>query len=411
MERIYLDYAAATPLDPRVRTAMEPYFSDEYGNPSSIHERGRYAKNAIDASRKSIARILQCQPDEIIFTSGGTESDNLAISGSTLYRTQYGTKFGARGHLITSVIEHPAVLNTFKRLEKEGFEVTYVPVDRDGLVSVAAVQNLVRADTLLVSIMYVNNEIGTIQPIAEIGRLIKEMKREREKKENNFPLYFHSDASQAAGFLKIHVEKLGIDLMSLNSGKIYGPKGVGGLFVRRGVMLEPMNYGGGQERGLRSGTENVAGIVGFAKAFEIAAEESHYESSRLTVLRDYFIGRLLKEIPDTALNGHPTMRVPNNINVSIRGIDGEALVIYLDAQGIAASTGSACSSAALEPSHVIGALGRTADAKNSLRFTLGRATTRKDIDAVMNILPSIAATLCRGSSSISKNTFKPIKLS
>ena len=374
-KEIYLDYAAATPVDRRVKRAMEPYWAREYGNPSSIHTSGTKARAAIAEARRSIAKILGCTSDEIIFTSGATEADNLAVRG--ICGALFESKLRTKGHVVVSKIEHEAILRAAEAVEKEGHAVTYLDVNEYGLVLPDTVKRILRADTVLVSIGYANNEIGTIQPIAEIGKVVR-----AHRKGKHHP-YFHTDASQAAGFLKLDVQKLGVDLMTLNSGKIYGPKGIGCLFVRRGTPFVPLIYGGGQERGLRSGTENVPGIVGFAKALEIAEGERAAESDRLTKLRDYFIRRLQEAIPDLGivLNGHQSMRLPNNVHISIPGVEGEAAVLYLDVKGIRSATGAACTALASKPSHVILALGRAPEyAMGSLRFTLGRGTTKRDLD-------------------------------
>src|SRR3989338_119156 len=347
MREVYLDCAATTPLDPRVKAAMEPYWDVSYGNPSALYRQGRLAKEAVDQARERVARILHFRADEIIFTAGGTEADNIAIFGATAM-FPFDAAHGKR-HLITTAIEHHAGLRSFEALGREGWEVTYLPVSEDGLVGPAAVRAAIRPDTLLVSVMYANNEVGTIQPLAEIGDIIKRVRKERGAAGNQLPIYFHSDASQAAGFLDLDLSKLGVDLLSLNGGKIYGPKGVGALFVRSGVRLKPIFHGGGQEKNLRSGTENIPVIVGFAKAIEIAEAEREAESVRLTELRDYLISRLTTEIPKTVLNGHPVERLPNNVNVSVLDIEGEAVILYLDAKGIAISTGSACTSTTLDP--------------------------------------------------------------
>lgn len=367
---------------------MGPYWGEVYGNPSALYRQGRLAKEAVDQSRETVAGILHSRSEEIIFTAGGTEADNIAIFGAAqMFR-------GRAKHLITTTIEHHAALRSFETLEREGWDVTYAPVSGDGIVDPEAIRRAIRSDTLLVSVMCANNEIGTIQPIQEIGRVLKDERKKRSAEGNSLPNYFHCDASQAAGFLDLDVQKLGVDLMSLNGGKIYGPKGTGCLFVRSGVRVKPIFHGGGQEKNLRSGTENVPGIVGFAKALEIAEAERERESGRLVELRDYLIRRLTAEIPKTVLNGHPTKRLPNNVNVSVLDIEGEAVILYLDARGIAISTGSACTSTTLDPSHVILALGKPYEyAHSSLRFTLGRSTTREDIDYVMEVFPGIVEKL------------------
>ena len=395
MREVYLDHAATTYLDPRVKEAMEPYWTEEFGNPSSLYRSGRRAKEALDNARQTVARILNCRPDEIIFTGGGTEAINLAIFGVAHFHSNILKNVGmSRGHLITSKIEHHAVLHSMQALEKEGFEVTYLDVDEYGFVAPEKVKAAIRPDTILVSVMYANNEIGTIEPIEEIGRVIRKTRDERKAAGSQTPIFFHTDACQAAGALDMDVQKLGPDLLAINGSKIYGPKGVGCLFVRRGVRLKPLIYGGGQENNLRSGTENVPGIVGLAKAFEIAQGEREKESARLAELRDYFAARILKEIPKVVLNGHPSKRLSNNVNISVLDIEGEAVILYLDARGVYISTGSACTSTTLDPSHVILALGRPYEyAHGSLRFTLGRRTTKEDLDYVMEVFPAIVEKL------------------
>lgn len=408
MREVYLDHAATTYLDPRVKEEMEPYWMEEYGNPSSLYLRGRRAKDALDKARAIVARILNCKPEEIVFAGGGTEAINLAVFGvarqCNLYQSQISatTDGGtvSKGHLITSKIEHHAVLHSMEELEKDGFEVTYLEVDEYGMVNPEEVRKALRPNTILVSIMYANNEIGTIEPIEEIGKVIKEYRKDKFGIGNSKfeispkPPFFFTDACQAAGALELDVQKLGVDLLAFNGSKIYGPKGVGALYVRRGVQLKPLIYGGGQENNLRSGTENVPGVVGLAKALEISQEEKKEENARLTELRDYLIHRLVTEIPKTILNGHPTKRLPNNVNVSILDIEGEAVVLYLDAKGIYISTGSACTSTTLDPSHVILAIGRPYEyAHGSLRFTLGRRTTKEDLDYLMEVLPAVVEKL------------------
>ena len=374
---IYLDHAATTPMDPLVYEVMKPYFIDKFGNPSSIYQTGQIAKNAIEKSRLQVAEILNAKPEEIIFTSGGTESDNLAILGVARANKHKGK------HIITSNIEHHAVLHACEALEKEGFEVTYIPVEKNGIVSPDKVKKAMRDDTVLVSIMYANNEIGTIQPIAKIGRTCKK---------RGIP--FHTDACQTTGALMLDVDKLHLDLMTINGSKMYGPKGVGVLYIRKGIALSQIMYGGGQEKKIRPGTENVPAIIGFAKALEIAEKEREKESKRLTKLRDYMIKEILNKIPKTQLNGDAINRLPNNVNISILEIEGESLLLRLDMKGISASSGSACTSGSLDPSHVILALGKPSFvAHGSLRFTLGRSTTKKDIDYVLEVLPKIAEDL------------------
>ena len=400
MKEVYLDHAATTYLDPRVKEAMEPYGEIEYGNPSSLYRPGRRAKDALDLARATIAEILRCKPEELIFTGGGTESINLAILGTARFYEKPITHNlepkTSHGHLITTKIEHHAVLHAMEALQKEGFEITYLEVDEDGLVDPDDIKKELREDTILVSIMYANNEIGTIEPIAEIANVIREFKKKNLQPTtyNLQPPFFHTDACQATGALEMDAQKLGVDLLSLNASKMYGPKGVGALFIKKGVRVKPIIYGGGQENNLRSGTENVSGIVGFAKAFEIAQKEREAENSRLTRLRDYLIKRLTTEIPKVVLNGDPIKRLPNNVNVSVLDIEGEAVILYLDAKGIYISTGSACTSTTLDPSHVILAIGKPYEyAHGSLRFTLGKRTTLEDLDYVMKVFPEVVEKL------------------
>lgn len=385
MKEVYLDNAATTKVDPRVVEAMLPYFSEHYGNPSSIYKIGHESKIVVDEARERIAKILGgIKPDEILFTSGGTESDNMAVLGSARKHKD------KKKHIITSQIEHHAVLFPCEKLEKEGFEVTYLQVDRYGVVNPGDVKKALREDTVLVSIMYANNEIGTIEPISEIAAVIKKF---REENKTPFP-YFHTDACQAAGYLDLNVNTLGVDMLTLNGSKVYGPKGVGILYLRNGVKIEPLVYGGGQEKNLRSGTENIASIVGLARALEIADEEKEEEAERLTKLGEKLKEGILKKIPKTFLNGHPTNRLPNNINMTILDIEGEALILHLDNYGIYTSTGSACTSQSLDPSHVILAMGLPYEAAHgSLRFAMGRYTTEEDIDYVLEKLPGVVENL------------------
>src|SRR3989339_1679600 len=381
-KRIYMDHAAAAPMDKRVKKPTRPDWTENFGNPNAIYKEGLIARSAVETARKDIAKILGARVKEIIFTNGGTESDNLAIFGIA--------KNFKSGHIITTKFEHHAVLNSCKRLEKEGFEVTYLDVGKEGVINPKDVAKALKPETILVSIMYANNEIGTVQPIREIAKAIRDFKK---KNGAVFP-YFHTDACQAPSYLDINVERLGVDLMTINGSKIYGPKGIGLLYAKNGIKLEPLLYGGEQERRLRPGTENVPAIVGLAEALKIAEQEREKESARLIKIRDYFIGRLLGEIPKTVLNGHSAERLPNNINVSILDAEGESIVLYLDEAGVACSTGSACTSESLEPSHVIMAIGKPhAYAHGAMRFSLGRSTTKKDIDYVMKVLPGIIKKL------------------
>lgn len=379
-KQIYLDYAAATPVDPVVLHAMQPYFSASFYNPSALYTPATEVKQDISDARTTVADYLGSQQDTIVFTSGGTESDNMAIFGVTRKHKNIATlqHRNTKGHIITTSVEHSAVLEPIRMLEKEGFDVTYIPVDSDGLVNAKDVADALREDTVLVSVMYVNNEIGTIQPLADIGRIILKWRKEHN---TAFP-YFHTDACQATNYLDMNVERLHVDLLTANGSKIYGPKDVGILYVRRGVPLEPLVLGGGQEFGYRSGTENVPGIIGFATSVELIIKEK--EHNLVKHLRDYFWTKLKKEIPGVSLNG-PTVdsgiRLPNNLNVYIEGIDAEALVLYLDAKGIYCSVGSACSNIVKERSHVLEAIGKKKEfAGSCVRFTLGRDTTKKDID-------------------------------
>lgn len=376
---IYMDHAATTYVDERVLENMLPYFTQHFGNPGGFYAIGKDAQDAVEASRASVAEALNCLPSEIIFTGSGTESDNMAVLG-------IARKHASKGkHIITSSIEHHAVERPMMQLKREGFDVTFLPVDKYGQVSPDALKAALREDTILVSIMMANNEIGTLQPIAEMGAILKE-----------HPAYFHTDACQGAGSMDLDVQKLGVDLLTLNGSKIYGPKGVGALYIRKGVTLKPILFGGGQERGLRSGTENVPSIVGLAKALEIAQAERVAENQRLSQLRDRLSEGLLKRIPKTILNGHPTERLPNNVNVSILDIEGEAFTLFLNEFGIYASTGSACTSESLDPSHVIIATGLPYEcAHGSIRFTLGRKTTEEEVDYVLNIVPKVVEILRR----------------
>jgi cysteine desulfurase len=386
-EEIYLDHAATSPLDPRVFEVMKPYLMSEFGNPSSFHTTGRKAKEAVDDARDVIAKFLNCKAEEIVFTGGGTEANNLAILG-------IARAYKAKGnHLVTDTIEHHAVLNPIEHLvKKEECEATFVAVDRYGLVDPQKVFDGITEKTLLVSVMYANNEIGTIEPIEEIGKKIVEWKTAHGRKPTELP-YFHVDACQAAGSLSLDVKKIGCDLMTVNGAKVYGPKSVGFLYVRSGVRPEPIVFGGTQEWGLRPGTENVPGIVGLAEALKISIAEQEHENARLIALRDKLIAGLLA-IPKTRLNGHPTQRLPNNVNVSILDIEGEAMILYLDEAMIRASTGSACTSSSLDPSHVIIATGLPYEAAHgSLRCTLGRGTRECDIDRLLEALPPIVITL------------------
>jgi cysteine desulfurase len=377
MKRVYLDYAATTPTHPDVVREMLPYFTDSFGNPSSIYSYGQEAKGAIEEAREKVAVLIGAREDEIVFTSGGTEADNFAIKGTAFAHQS------KRNHIIASTIEHHAVLETCHFLERRGFSVTYLPVDEYGLVDPAELKEAITDNTALVSVMHANNEIGTIQPIKELAVIAREA-----------GAYFHTDAVQTVGHIPVNVDELGVDLLSISAHKLCGPKGVGALYIRKGTRLVPFMHGGGQERNRRGSTENVPAIVGFGKAAEIARQEMPEEGPRLTILRDCLIKRILNQIENTRLNGHPLKRLPNNVNISISYVEGESMLLNLDLEAICASTGSACSSASLEASHVLLALGLTHEqAHSSLRFTMGKWTTEKDVDRVMETLPQIVNKL------------------
>ena len=377
MDRIYLDNAATTAVSPEVLEAMLPYFTQCFGNPSSIHSTGRDARRVVDAARKQVAAAIGAQPQEIYFTAGGSESDNWAIKGTAFAKRSKGN------HIITSAIEHHAVLHTCAWLEKQGFEVTYLPVDEFGRVRVEDVEKAITDKTILITIMAANNEIGTIQPIAEIGKLAHDK-----------GILFHTDAVQAIGAMPIDVNAMHIDMLSMSGHKFHGPKGIGALYIHKGVKIDQYLHGGAQERGQRAGTENLAGIVGMGKAIEIATQHLEENAARLTVLRDKLIDGILAEIPDVRLNGHRTQRLPNNVNVSVRYVEGEALLLRLDLAGIAGSSGSACTSGSLDPSHVLLAIGLPHEiAHGSLRLSLGTDTTEAEIDEVLDKLPGIVKNL------------------
>ncbi len=374
MRKVYMDHAATTPMDMEVFEAMKPYFFQKYGNASSLHSFGMEAKETLEKSREAVATFIGGDADEIIFTGGGTESDNLAIKG-IVFRAR-------KGHIITSSIEHPAVLETCKFLEKKGFRVTYLPVDRYGVVNPKDVQNAIEKDTVLITIMHANNEIGTIEPIDEIGKIASE---------RGIP--FHTDAVQSVGKIPIDVKKMSIDLLSISGHKIYGPKGVGALYIKKGRRIDALMHGGRHERGVRSSTENISGIVGLAKACELAKERREKDVKKMRGLRDTLIRGVL-EIEESYLNGHPEKRLPSNAHFYFRGIEGESLILMLDDAGIAASTGSACSSKKLAPSHVLLAIGlKPEDAHGSLRLTLGRGNDEEDVAYVLETLPEIVKKL------------------
>ncbi len=379
---IYLDHAATTAVDPRVVEAMLPYWTERYGNPSSIYRVGREAHHAMDQARQTVADILCCSPNEVIFTSCGTESDNLALRGVAFERRQ-STK---KNHIITSPIEHHAIGHTVEQLQKHfGFDVTYVPVDRYGLVDPAAVEKAIQPDTALISIMYANNEVGTVEPIADIGAIARAYK-----------VPFHTDAVQAGGTLNLDVKALNVDLMSLSAHKFYGPKGVGLLYARKGIPFLPMQTGGGHERNRRAGTENVAYIVGLATALRLAYEESEASNARIARLRDRLVAGVLERIPHSQLTGHLAKRLPNSASFIFNFIEGESILLNLDLLGVAASSGSACTSASLAPSHVLTAMGYPHEiAHGSLRLSLGKENTDEDVDYVLDILPAIIDKLRR----------------
>ena len=373
-----MDYGAGMPVDSRVFEAMKPYWLEKYGNPSSAHSFGAAAKNAVMESREKVARLIGAEkPEEIIFTSGGTESNNLAIKGVAYRNKDKGN------HIITTAIEHISIINICKHLRKQGFEITRIPVDREGLVKPQEVEDAMTDGTILVSCMYANGEIGAIQPIRAIGEIARDNQ-----------ICFHVDAVAAAGKVPIDVEEENIDLLAVSSNDMYGPKGVGALYIKKGTRIEPVIQGGGQERGLRSGTENVPGIVGMGKAAEIAAVEMEAEGRRLTKLRDKLIKGVLDTIESSYLNGHPTRRLPNNANLRFSYIEGESLILGLDMSGIQVSSGSACTSKTLEPSHVLLAIGLAhEEAHGSLVFTMGKQNSEDDVDYVLEVLPSVVKRL------------------
>lgn len=380
---IYMDHAATTPVRREVLEAMLPYFTSNFGNPSSIYTIAQEARKAVDESRETIARCLGGRVSEVVVTSGGTESDNTALKGAAFALRQTGN------HIVTTAIEHHAVLHTCHQLEQFGFEVTYLPVDQYGLVDPDDVGRAITDRTVLVSVMLANNEIGTIEPVADISRVVKEEARRR-----NRTIVFHTDAVQAAGFLELNVRALGADMLSLSAHKFQGPKGVGALYIRRGTPFEPQQMGGGQERQRRSGTENVAGMVGMAEALRLATEERERVSAHCRSLRDKIIAGIEERVERAHLNGHPTLRLPNNVNICFEDVEGEPILLGLDFSGIAASSGSACSSASLEPSHVLLAIGRPADlAQGSLRITLGRDSTEQEVDYLLSVLPGLVSRL------------------
>jgi cysteine desulfurase len=378
MNRIYLDYNATTPVDPEVFDAMLPYFSAQFGNAASIHSFGQKAAAAVETARESVAALLGARQQEIVFTSGGTESDNHAIFGIVAALSSTSSP-----HIITSPTEHEAVLNACQELEKRGVAVTYLPVDRDGRGDPQSVKDAIRPETVLITLMHANNELGTVQPLAEIGRIAAEA-----------DVYFHTDAVQSAGKLPIDVNAMQLDLVSISGHKLYAPKGVGALYVRSGTRLRQLLYGGHHQRGARPGTENVAGTVALGKAAQIAQRSLAQESTRLAALRDQLETGLLSRIPHSFVNGAGAMRTPNTTNIAFPGIEGESLIIALDLKGVACSAGAACSSGAIEPSHVLTAIGLPAeDARASIRFSLGKPTTAEDIETCLRIVPAVVEQL------------------
>ena len=377
MNGIYLDNAATTAVRQEVVEAMIPFFSEIYGNPSSLHMFGQKANRALEQSRRTVAEVLNVQPGEIYFTSGGTESNNLAIKGIAYANQSRGR------HLITSSIEHHAVLNVFRELEKQGFEATFLPVDRNGVVSLDALKESIRPDTILISIMLANNEIGTIQPISQVSRIAKER-----------GILLHTDAVQGIGKLPVDVRQLDVDLLSLTAHKFYGPKGTGALYVRRGISIKPLLEGGHQERILRPGTENIPGVVGLATALRLAYEYLDRESAHLAFLRDRLEAEIRRRVPDVSINGHPEQRVPNISNMSFASVEGEALLLTLDTKGIAVSTASACSAGSTEPSHVLSATGLDPVlAQGTIRFSFGHANTEAEVDYVIDAVSETVSRL------------------
>lgn len=377
MMRIYMDYAATTPVDTRVHEAMEPYWEEKFGNPSSIHSHGQEASEAVENARRAVSVLLGASPSEIIFTSGGTEADNTAIKGTGYALREKGN------HIITTSIEHHAVIHTCEFMISQGFDVTFLSVGKDGIVDPAAIEKAITKKTILISVMHANNEVGSVQPISEIGHIARKNS-----------IFFHTDAVQTCGHLKIDVEKMNIDLLSLSSHKFYGPKGVGALYLRRGTPYVPFIHGGAQEAGRRSSTLNVPGIVGLGRAAQIARKEMETEHTRILNLRNRLLDNIQKRNEGIHLNGHPAKRLPNNINISVENVEGEALLMNLDLEGIAASSGSACGSDSKQPSHVLTALGLSPElARGSLRLTLGRYTTEEEVDRVSKVLTEAVSHL------------------
>lgn len=377
MRKVYLDHSATTPVHPEVLEAMLPYYKEKFGNPSSIHEYGRVAKTALEEAREKVAKLFNCSPYEIYFTSGGTESNNLAIKGVAFANKKKGK------HIITSSVEHHAVLESCKFLKKEGYEITYLPVDRWGLVDPDDLRKNIKDDTILVSIMHVNNETGTIQPIEELVRIAKEK-----------GVYFHTDAVQSAGKIPIDVGKLPVDLASISAHKIYGPKGVGAIYIRKGTRIIPLSHGGHHERSRRAGTENIPGIVGLGEAVEMVLKDMDKHNKHLKNLTETFFKKLKETVKDIQLNGHFDKRIPSTLNISFKGVEGESIILSLDMKGVAVASGSACTSGSLEPSHVLSAMRiEPAVAQSSIRFSFGRENTIDDVDYVTGVLPEIIERL------------------
>jgi cysteine desulfurase len=407
-KKIYLDYAATTPVDTEVLKTMLPYFSKEFGNASSLHLFGRNAADAVTVAREKLAGFFKCNEEEIIFTSGATESNNLAIKGVLRAYQKNNPPAGGekKPHIITTVFEHSCVLNTCQKLEKEGsVEVTYLPVYTDGIIKLTDLEKAIKENTLLVTVMYVNNEIGSVQPIAQIGKLLANINAKREEK-----IIFHTDATQAVAYFDTNIKRLGVDLLSMSAHKIYGPKGVGVLVVKKGAKISQVQDGGAQEFALRAGTLNSTGIIGLGKAIEILEKSKKKEVKKIKELRDYLIKKVLKEIPNVRLNGLRSKRSPNNANFSFSDVEGESLLLYLDAEGIAVSTGSACSSGSLSPSHVLLALGlKPEQAHGSLRISLGKYTTKKELTIFISKLKKVLEKLRKVSGEILKEYYSKKK--
>lgn len=403
MKRIYLDNAATTPVDPDVLAEMMPYFSEKFGNSSSFHSFGQEANEAVELARSRAAKHFNCTPEEIVFTSGATESNNLAIKGLTRKFLEKNKDTGVKPHIITLSFEHHCVLDNCKAVEDEGLgEVTFVLPEVDGVIDPKKVMEAIRPNTVLISIMYVNNEIGTVQPIAELGKLIKEANKTREQK-----IVFHTDATQAIDYFDCDVDRLGVDLLSMSAHKIYGPKGVGMLYIRKGTPITKIQAGGGHERKMRAGTLNVTGIVGLGKALEMIDLK---KGKKIGELRDYFVNRVLTEIPDTVLNGSKENRSPNNANISFHNVEGESLLMLLDMEGIACSTGSACSSDSLAPSHVLLSIGKKhEEAHGSIRITLGKYNTKEEMDYTVEKMKEAAAKLRKVSGGVLEDFYKENK--